>query len=195
MWFWIDVDQFLFLFWCVSEQEHGLPWNMWDCEKTMFYWKSSMISSVWDLFIEQKQLEKHTWNPNRVLKQLFIYFCWHFEIILTLSWTAVLSQFGCWTVVVQASGGDPPGRPCPYSSDDELWSCRCPGRASLGRPWSHSSGAEMSSRSLGGNPLDGVTRHVYAALLQPRLKPRLYPRWGFKPPPWVVTWYLCWDPG
>ena len=85
MWFWAVFDQFSGRFWCALEQKCGLPWNMWDCEKLMFYVMNSMISKVRDGFVDPKTVEKHTWNLTWVLKLLFVGFLkfWaHFRIIL-----------------------------------------------------------------------------------------------------------------
>ena len=70
--FFAVVDQFSGRFWCVLEQKCGLPWNMWDCEKPMFYVMNSMISRVWGLFVEPKSVAKHTWNRKWVLKLFFV---------------------------------------------------------------------------------------------------------------------------
>ena len=74
MWFWAVFDQLSGRFWCALEQKCGLLWNMWDCEKPMFYVVNSMISRVWDLFVELKSVEKQTWNPKWVLKLFFVDF-------------------------------------------------------------------------------------------------------------------------
>ena len=78
MWFWAVFDQFPGRFWCALEQKCGLPWNMWDCEKPMFYVVNSMISRVRGLFFDPKSVEKHTWNPKWVLK---LFFCWFCDIL------------------------------------------------------------------------------------------------------------------
>ena len=74
MWFWAVFYQFPGRIWCALEQKCGLPWNMWDCEKPMFYVVNSMISRVWDLLFEPKSVEKHTWNRKWVLKLFFVVF-------------------------------------------------------------------------------------------------------------------------
>ncbi len=123
MWFWTVFDQFWGLFCGVLEQKCGLPWNMWDCEKPMFYVVNSMISRVRDLFFEPKSVEKHTWNRKWVLKLFFVDFLrfWYhfglhgskirykndmnFEWIWVLVWSSKKSSISVRMPIIRGWGG------------------------------------------------------------------------------------------
>ena len=78
MWFWAVFDQFSGRFWCALEQKCVLPWNMWDCEKPMFYEVNSMISRVRGLFCWPKICGK-THLKSEVGSEAV--FCWFFDIL------------------------------------------------------------------------------------------------------------------